>query len=70
MRGGGAIIGPDGDYLAGPVFDAPAILAADLDLDRLRGERMNLDVTGHYSRPDAFEFRVVPSRRSATSCDR
>jgi predicted amidohydrolase len=70
MRGGSAIIGPDGDYLAGPVFDAPAILVAELDLERLRGERMNLDVTGHYHRPDAFEFRVLPSRRAAAPIDR
>jgi predicted amidohydrolase len=70
MRGGSAIIGPDGDYLAGPVFDAPALLVAELDLDRLRGERMNLDVTGHYHRPDAFEFRVLPSRRATSSPDR
>jgi nitrilase len=70
MRGGSAIIGPDGDYLAGPVFDAPAILVEELDLDRLRGERMNLDVTGHYHRPDAFEFRVLPSRRGTSAPDR
>ena len=63
MRGGSAIIGPDGAYLAGPVFEAAAILVADLDLHRLREERMNLDVTGHYHRPDAFEFRVAASRR-------
>jgi nitrilase len=65
LRGGSAIIGPDGDYLAGPVYEAPAILVAELDLRRLRGERMNLDVTGHYHRPDAFEFHVLPSRRPA-----
>jgi predicted amidohydrolase len=63
MRGGSAIIGPDGGYLAGPMFEAATILVADLDLHRIREERMNLDVTGHYHRPDAFEFRVAASRR-------
>ena len=59
LRGGSAIIGPDGAYLAGPVYDEPAILVADLDLGRLAEERMTLDVAGHYSRPDIFEFRVA-----------
>lgn len=58
MRGGSAIIAPDGSYLAGPVYDEPAVLYADLDLDRVREERMTLDVTGHYHRPDVFAFEV------------
>jgi predicted amidohydrolase len=58
LRGGSAIIGPDGAYLRGPVFDEPAILVADLDLGRNREERMTLDVTGHYHRPDVFDFSV------------
>lgn len=58
MRGGSAIIGPDGGYLAGPVYDEPTVLYADLDLDRVREERMTLDVTGHYHRPDVFTFAV------------
>jgi nitrilase len=64
LRGGSAIIGPDGSYLAGPIYDEPALLVADLDLGRNREERMSLDVTGHYHRPDIFEFRVdrAPSR--------
>ena len=58
MRGGSSIIAPDGSYLAGPVFDEPTILVADLDLARVREERMTLDVTGHYHRPDVFTFAV------------
>jgi predicted amidohydrolase len=58
MRGGSSIIAPDGSYLAGPVFEEPAILVADLDLARVREERMTLDVTGHYHRPDVFTFAV------------
>jgi predicted amidohydrolase len=61
LRGGSAIIGPDGGFVAGPVFDESAILIADLDLDRCRAENMTLDVAGHYHRPDLFEFRPLPS---------
>ena len=59
--GGSCIIAPDGALLAGPVFDREEILIADLDLGRIAEESMVLDVTGHYNRPDVFQFskRVV-----------
>ncbi len=58
LRGGSAIIGPDGTYLVEPIFDKPAILVADLELDRIQEESMTLDVSGHYSRPDLFDFHL------------
>jgi predicted amidohydrolase len=58
LRGGSAIIAPDGKVLAGPVFDQETILTADLDLSQIGRESMALDVTGHYSRPDLFSFAV------------
>ncbi|HEX3867153.1 MAG TPA: hypothetical protein VHV78_10380, partial [Gemmatimonadaceae bacterium] len=58
LRGGSAIIGPDGAYLAGPVYDEPAVLVAEIDLTRVRAESMSLDVAGHYARPDCLELRV------------
>jgi predicted amidohydrolase len=62
LRGGSAIIGPDGAYLAGPVYEEPAILTAALDLGRVREESMSLDVAGHYSRSDVFSFQVERRR--------
>jgi nitrilase len=62
MRGGSAIIAPNGRYLAGPVYEEPCTLHATLDLGEIRAESMALDVTGHYSRPDCFEFSVVRRR--------
>jgi predicted amidohydrolase len=61
IAGGSAIIAPDGRYLAGPVYNEEAILIADLDLGEIVRERMTLDVTGHYSRPELFDFRVKGS---------
>jgi predicted amidohydrolase len=58
LRGGSAIIGPDGFYVEEPRFDAPCTLVADLDLGRIREESMTLDVSGHYARPDCFSFAV------------
>ncbi|MDP8995077.1 MAG: carbon-nitrogen hydrolase family protein [Pseudomonadota bacterium] len=66
LRGGSAIIGPDGKYIVEPVYDEPRVLLAELDLRRLSEERMTLDVTGHYHRPELFDFKPLRSgRRSA-----
>lgn len=58
LKGGSSIIGPDGSIIAGPVFDEETILTADLDLARIATGNLTLDVTGHYSRPDLFDFEV------------
>jgi predicted amidohydrolase len=65
LRGGSAILGPDGAVLAGPVFDEPAILTAEIEPARIREERMSLDVTGHYARPDCLRLVRTDSGRKA-----
>lgn len=55
-RGGSAIIGPLGEYLAGPLWDEAGILYAALDLGELTEARFDFDVVGHYSRPDLFQL--------------
>jgi nitrilase len=62
-RGGSAIIAPDGRYIAGPTFDDETILYATVDLREIDRESMTLDVSGHYSRPDVFQFKVVRPER-------
>jgi nitrilase len=57
-RGGSAIVGPDGAYLAGPLWDEEGILYAELDPQRLYEERQRFDPAGHYHRPDVFRLRV------------
>jgi nitrilase len=57
LRGGSAIIGPDGHYIVEPVFDEERIVIAELDLEAIDRERMTLDVSGHYQRPDLFDFK-------------
>jgi nitrilase len=57
-RGGSAIIGPLGDYLAGPLHDAEGLLTAELDMRELARARFDFDPVGHYSRPDVFRLVV------------
>jgi len=57
-RGGSAILGPMGQYIAGPVWDREEILVADLDLAQIAQSRFDFDVTGHYARPDVFRLAV------------
>jgi nitrilase len=57
-RGGSAILGPDGAYLAGPLWDEEGILYAELDPSRLDEERQRFDPVGHYHRPDVLRLEV------------
>ena len=55
-RGGSAIISPQGDFIAGPLWDKEGILIANLDLDEVLKSKLDFDVIGHYTRPDLFSF--------------
>jgi nitrilase len=69
-RGGSAIVGPDGEYLAGPLWDEEGILYAQLDPARLYEERQRFDPAGHYHRPDVFQLRIRAPRAAARSWSR
>ena len=57
-RGGGAIISPLGDEIAGPLYNEEGILYADLDLAEVARSKLDFDVVGHYARPDVFQLSV------------
>jgi nitrilase len=57
-RGGSCIINPYGEYVAGPLFDEPGILTAELDLDMIVESKLDWDPVGHYNRPEIFDFRI------------
>ncbi|MEK6373250.1 MAG: carbon-nitrogen hydrolase family protein [Acidobacteriota bacterium] len=56
--GGSAIVAPDGKVLAGPIDCREEILYAEVDLDAARAAKWDLDIAGHYARPDIFDLRV------------
>lgn len=58
LRGGSCVIAPDGSYVVEPVFDQETIITARLNLGTIDQEQMALDVSGHYHRPDIFEFKL------------
>ncbi|TDV57351.1 carbon-nitrogen hydrolase family protein [Actinophytocola oryzae] len=59
IRGGSCVVDPFGTLLAGPVFDREDVLVTDLDLDLLDGAYLDLDVSGHYARPDLFQLTTT-----------
>ncbi|KAF5375046.1 hypothetical protein D9758_000369 [Tetrapyrgos nigripes] len=56
IAGGSVIVNPFGEVLAGPLLDAEGVLTAELDLNECTRGKFDLDVAGHYARPDVFGF--------------
>ena len=65
--GDSGIIGPDGNYLAGPVLNEEVILTATGNTGTAMFQRMIADHAGHYSRPDVFELRVNRKPKEAAA---
>jgi nitrilase len=57
-RGGSCIVDPFGNFLVGPNCDGEAILFAELDRGQIVRGKYDLDVVGHYARPDIFQLQV------------
>jgi nitrilase len=67
INGGSLIVGPLGDVLAGPLVGAPGLVTAEIDRSDLAGARYDLDVSGHYARPDIFSLSVDETPRPGVS---
>jgi len=57
-RGGSCIVDPFGNFLAGPNTEGEAILIAEIDRAQIIRGKFDLDVVGHYARPDIFHLHV------------
>ena len=58
IRGGSVIVSPLGKVLAGPCYEGECILTAEIDPGEIAEGKFDLDVTGHYARPDVFRLEV------------
>ena len=67
INGGSVIIGPLGDILAGPLFGEEGLISADINMDDITKSRYDMDVIGHYARPDVFELRVNETPRQSVT---
>lgn len=57
LNGGSCVIAPDGGFVLEPQFEYEGLLYVQLDdLQQAERDRITLDVCGHYSRPDVFQF--------------
>ena len=66
-NGGSALAAPDGTFVIEPVLGEEALLVATIDHAAVRRERQNLDVAGHYSRPDVTRLTVNRARQSTVT---
>lgn len=62
--GGSCVAGPDGQWILEPVVGQEGLFTAKLDFNRVLEERQNLDISGHYSRPDVTKLTVNRERQS------
>lgn len=65
IRGGSCIVDPLGTVLVEPGFEGEAIRLAVLDRRVIARGKYDLDVVGHYARPDVFRLSVDTSAKSA-----
>jgi predicted amidohydrolase len=63
-RGGACIVSPVGALIAGPEYDAEAMLIGDCDLREVLHAKRYFDAAGHYSRADVLARRspIQPPR--------
>jgi nitrilase len=57
-RGGSCIVDPFGNFLARPNHEGEVILTAEIDRAQIVRGKFDLDVVGHYARPDIFQLHV------------
>ena len=63
-NGGTCLAAPDGEWLIEPVCNEEKLIVAEINHQKVREERQNLDIAGHYSRPDILQLKVNRERQN------
>jgi len=69
IRGGSCIVSPFGELIAGPQYGEETIVSAEIDLAEFVRGKFDLDVAGHYARPDVFQLRVNEAAQRAVTVE-
>ena len=69
IHGGSMIVSPFGEVLAGPLEDGEGLVTAEIDLNEIARGKFDLDVAGHYARPDVFRLAVDVAAKPAVSTE-
>ncbi len=67
IRGGSCIVDPLGTVLVEPDFTGETIKIAEIDRRAIARGKYDLDVVGHYARPDVFRLSVDTRPRTAVA---
>lgn len=59
--GGSGIIGPDGEYVAGPLYDQEGVVYGEIDLGLIPLRKAAVDTTGRDSAPATISLNVDPN---------
>jgi predicted amidohydrolase len=62
--GGSSIIGPSGEYLAGPLYSGEGVLTAEISLEAALPGKQVQNVLGHYTRWDILSLNFNKERLS------
>lgn len=67
IRGGSCIVDPLGNVLVEPDFTGETIKLAEIDRRMIARGKYDLDVAGHYARPDVFHLSVDRRQKTAVT---
>lgn len=68
-NGGTCLAAPDGEWLIEPFTTEEKLVIAEIQHQKVREERQNLDISGHYSRPDVLQLKVNRERQNIVVID-